>query len=159
MGLETKTKTIMGDKYVVTQFTARKGFRAAAELARIVGPTLATLMDNSEYEGKDATSAFGMQLPPGIFSSAVTMLMDRADPDLVEPIIDKLMDQTKVQVNCEGNAMELSNIMESHFAGKGLAKMLKWMEFSLEVQFKDFIGSLSENGRGELQLEDSPKAE
>jgi hypothetical protein len=128
--METKTKTIGGHTYQVTQLGALKARRLQVVLLRALGPAMAALVKS---DGTEDGLAKGL-----------AALAQSAREDDLDTLCDVFAGVTKVLIqtqtaNGPGTLpMDLAPIFDQHFAGRTLA-MDQWLAFSIQVSFSDFF--------------------
>lgn len=126
--IETREKTINGNKIEVTQFPARHALRYKCRLLRIIGPTIGALFEN--VKNLDEVKFTDQDLNIG---AAVKALVDRLDESEVLDLIIQLCQSTRF------NGKEMNTaLIDSEFSGN-LTLLYKIIYFILEVNFADFF--------------------
>lgn len=118
MGLESKTKSINGVEYTVTQLGAKEGRRLLTRLLKVAGPALG-----------EAAKAGGV-------GSALEKIALNLNPDDIDYFCETLERTTTVRQG-ERNP-RLSDISDLHFAGN-YGDEAKWLVFAMEVNFGSFL--------------------
>ena len=137
--IEQRESIINGDKYSVTQMTARRALRMKAKLIRVFGASLAQIFLPGSKKSMD-----GMSFSKEEAVKALQTLSAELDEDTFEQIIMQLL----IGVRKEG--VELNEaVIDLEFAGD-LATLFKVVWFVLEVNFASFfegigIGNLFDN--------------
>jgi len=138
MQQQPKTKVIGGHTYQVGVLPGRSGFAAYLELAKMLGPSLGSVLGRVKLDPKLGTDAqallaqlLSQELGP-IIEAAVTTLAGALDTPKVMEMVDKLAAVTLV----DGRAL----VVDGDFAGEAWL-MMQWLAFALEVNFGGFLSS------------------
>lgn len=129
--IETKTKTICGHQYEVTQFPAMIGLRKAIKLSKIIGPGIGKAVGDS---GSIANIMDG-EINIG---DAVASLVDRLDEHSTTAFILELFSMThreRKDLSADANFNEA-------FTGN-YGEMVQALSFILEVNYGSFFGALT----------------
>lgn len=135
--IESHTRTIGRHAYTVTQIKAKQGNAVLVRLAKLAGPTLASLFTGAESGPEDALDRVSVEGLGGAlraFSAGLT----EADLDW---LCSTFADCTTVETE-PGSIKPLRGIFDLHFAGAYL-EMFEWLAFCLEVNYADFFGALA----------------
>jgi hypothetical protein len=124
--LETRSKSIDGFEYRVTQLGAKQGRVVFTRLAKVLGQAMAD---------KD---------------NPIAALASSLDPGDVDYLCDTFAPVTTV--NIQGKEPRLSDIFDMHFAGK-YGPLLKWLGFCMEVNFGSFLDEMGINIAGQSLAE------
>ena len=106
MGVETKTRTIDGHKYVVTALLATPGFKIFNELLRILGPGLGGVI---QFEG-NAKNILKSEVTIGNFGPAIATLMDRYEDEKIQDIVKQFAELSTV------DGKPLKDVFDLHFS-------------------------------------------
>lgn len=132
MGKETTSKTIDGEEYTLHQLGAVKSNKLLWRLKRIVGPSLAALLNGAE-DGKGLESILNSKVD---FEEVLNGFYERATETEVEYVTSTLLSQ--VIHSGDGNLGETGKI-DLHFTG-ALSRMYKVLWEALKHEYSDFLG-------------------
>ena len=142
MGREITTKTIDGEEYSFHQLGAVKSNKLLWRLKRIVGPSLAGLLNGAKGEGLGAILESDVD-----FEEILNGFYERATEAEVEYVTSTILSQ--VHHSGDG-ALDSSGKIDIHFTG-ALSRMYKVLWEALKHEYADFLGesgivaSLSKN--------------
>ena len=131
MGKETTSKTIDGEEYTFHQLGAVKSNKLLWRLKRIVGPSLAALLNGAKGEGVAAIMEADVD-----FEEILNGFYERATEAEVEYVTSTLLSQ--VIHTGDGNLGESGKI-DLHFTG-ALSRMYKVLWEALKHEYSDFLG-------------------
>jgi hypothetical protein len=124
MAIETLTKIIGNNEYMVTQLPARRALRLQAKLVKLLGPSAALMIANASKDPENADDC----LP-----QAVTLIVNQLDEKTFDQLVIEMLQQTRK------NGMELNEkAVDSEFAGN-LNELFLVLQYVLEVNFGDFF--------------------
>ena len=140
MQLKSETRDIGGHKLVVTQLATGEGLRLFFKLAKLVGPSVGTLI--REWQGKSiqretvgkALTELINKLEWGEFNDFVQTFA-RNTKLIVAHVNEKTGDSEERRVSLE---QTIGNVA---FAGDYLA-LVQWLGFCLELNFASFFAGL-----------------
>ena len=139
MGKETTSKTIDGEEYTFHQLGAVKSNKLLWRLKRIVGPSLAALLNGANGDDKDKGKVKGIKdiLNSEVdFEEILNGFYERATEAEVEYVTSTLLSQ--VMHTGDGNLGESGKI-DLHFTG-ALSRMYKVLWEALKHEYSDFLG-------------------
>lgn len=139
--IENKEKTIGGNKYIVTQFPARRALKLKTRLLKLVAPSLFSAFGNS------GTNIMEAKVDSTMLKSAVSALVDRLDADEVEDLVISLLASTRREGK-ELNAAEFDRVFAGNFG-----EMYSALVFVLEVNFGSFLDQFRTGSPEESQAE------
>ena len=119
MALETKTKEIGGQKYVVTTFPAGRAFELLYELKDALGESFGSLLSSSA-------------------ESALARIGGKLNKQEAADLVLRLLELTSVGGTSEGFKRET---FDAHFAGR-IGHLFRVLAFVIEVNYEDFFGEL-----------------
>ena len=126
MSTRTQERKIGDHHYSVTQFTATTALEHLADLAKLAGPAMIMMGDDSEATlAEDAKEKAGEKI-----SAAVGALMAGLNKQTHVKLIKDLLQSTRVDSN--------PLVFDTHFMGK-IGHLFKVLMFVLEVNFSDFL--------------------
>jgi len=126
---KVKEKTINGNKYVVTKFTARKSVHVLWELGRTGIPAFVKAISSMEN-----IKSSNRSIDSDSLTKAFEMLFEKCDHDKIDYIIDELLSLTFV------NGQPLLPQLDLIFQGE-LDVMFKVLAFSFEANYGSFLGA------------------
>lgn len=140
---EAKTREIGGVRYRVSYLKTSKAQAMLSELAKLVGPALATLVGGASDKVPVASAEVAgllNKVKPDLLKQAVTELTARLDNDKVSKIVDDLRKVSQICVGeDEDKWISLEGaVYETNFMG-AMKAWAQWLQFALEVQFADFF--------------------
>lgn len=136
--VESKSKTIDGISYTVTQFPARRAFAIQARLIKTIGPALGAAV------GKGLKGEVDV-------AGALQKLADNVDPDALVALALELLQSTRAN----GKELGSDAAFDAAFSGK-LLHLYKVLAYVVEVNFADFFGA---GGIGGLVARFAPEAQ
>lgn len=133
MSIETKTRTIDGIDYRVTQLGAKQGRAIMVRLLQVVAPTL------SKLSGANITKIEDIELSQ--IGPALEALVAHANEEVLGELCSAFASRSSFR---DGqNWPELDRHFDMHFGGAYL-RMFKWLVFSIEVNYADFFDAFRE---------------
>jgi hypothetical protein len=147
MGLQTETRDIRGLTVRCTQLPARRAYALVPKLGAIMAPALAEL-ETSQIKDLGAVDL-----------SAVGPAFQRFFQALEDADADKLMMQllSSTSVIKDGDLFDLTSGAKIDQAFEGnLPALFQTLWFSVELNFADFIGAVSEMTPPEAAVKASP---
>ncbi len=132
MGRESTTKMIDGEEYSFYQLGAVKSNKLLWRLKRIVGPSLAGML-NGVKEAKGIESLLNADVD---FEEILNGFYERATEAEVEYVTSTLLSQ--VHHSGEG-ALDSEGKIDKHFTG-ALSRMYKVLWEALKHEYADFLG-------------------
>jgi hypothetical protein len=135
--VESKSKTIDGVNFTVTQFPARRAFAVQARLIKTLGPALGAAV------GKGVGGEVDL-------SAALQKLADNIEADTLVALAQELLASTRA----DGKELAGDAAFDMAFTGK-LLTLYKVLAFLVEVNFADFFGA---GGIGGLVARFAPEA-
>lgn len=143
MTLDTRSRTIAGTAYRVTQLGALEGTTLLVRLVKLLGPGVGSFIGGAGRGALNPASGADSVLAVGT-GEAIHELCARLDAAELASIIHIFAVQTVVVVSREQEP-RLSDLFDDHFAGRYDA-MLAWLRWCLEVNFASFFGAAGETG-------------
>ena len=131
MGREITTKVIDGETYEFYQLGAVASNKLLWRLKRIVGPSLAGLLNGAKGEGLESIMDSDVD-----FEEILNGFYDRATEAEVEYVTSTLLSQ--VAHSGDGNFDSIGKI-DKHFTG-ALSRMYKVLWEALKHEYSDFLG-------------------
>jgi hypothetical protein len=136
MGKETTSKTIDGEEYTFHQLGAVKSNKLLWRLKRIVGPSLAALLNGAEKDkgkGKGLESILNSKVD---FEEILNGFYERATEAEVEYVTSTLLSQV---MHSGDGALDDNGKIDKHFTG-ALSRMYKVLWEALKHEYSDFLG-------------------
>lgn len=131
MGRESTTKIIDGETYEFLQLGAVASNKLLWRLKRIVGPSLAALLNGTKGEGISAIMESDVD-----FEEILNGFYERATESEVEYVTSTLLSQ--VHHSGDG-ALDSAGKIDIHFTGH-LSRMYKVLWEALKHEYADFLG-------------------
>lgn len=132
MALETKTKTINGHQWQVTQWPGRHAMRMKVRLAKTFGPALGAAASGA-HSGMDT------DLSELDVSGIVSALVERVDESGFLSLVQDMLHQTLV----DNQDASSDAFFDQHFAGN-FGELYRGLGFVLEVNFGSFLTAAAE---------------
>lgn len=140
---EKRTITIGDSKYVIEQLGAWDSLKATHILGKVLSPAFAEMY---VADDKAAAEEWGRRLG-GIF--------DRLTDEDREALLKLFAKGTQVTTEQMGGAYQhLSDVFDSHFTGKRMAHLVKWVVEFARLNFSDFLDELKTLFQGETAPEE-----
>ena len=131
MGRENTTKVIDGETYEFYQLGAVASNKLLWRLKRIVGPSLAGLLNGAKGEGLESIMDSDVD-----FEEILNGFYERATEAEVDYVTSKLLSQ--VHHSGDG-ALDSEGKINKHFTG-ALSRMYKVLWEALKHEYSDFLG-------------------
>jgi hypothetical protein len=131
LGIETKSSTIDGVKYTVTQFPARKGFQLKVRIARLLAPALKSLLGS--FDIGNLTKLTNVDINPGMVGQAFGALFESSDPDDILRLVMELLRDTRR----EGQEID-DGVFDVAFAAN-YAHLYKVVAFVVSVNYSNLL--------------------
>jgi hypothetical protein len=129
--ISSKEKTILGQKYLCTQFTARRALKIKTKLFKLLGPSVSSFLGSAK--GKDFLNS---EINSDLLSKSVLLLIEKLDEDYVIDLILEILSSTR------RNGREIDTaLFDMEYAGN-FNELFKAIVFVLEVNFGDFLRGL-----------------
>lgn len=141
----TKSKTIDGLTFTVTQLPGMRGALLSWRLGEVLGPALLRALsgvkdlDSLKPDKLMETDVKDLGKLLESTSAGVEQLMAKFRPADLEALIRELCDDATVTEN--GQEMPLMRVFDLVMAGRP-ATVFKLIQFALEVNFQDFFGGV-----------------
>lgn len=137
-GPKTEEREIGRYTYRVTQLTAKPARQMLMRLINVIGPSFGAMFDGKASLTQILATDIGI-------GSGITQLTTRLTEDELEYVIGVLVREKTIAYHDSGKCPTLENqsSWDLHFTGE-LGEMFKVLAFSLEVNFKDFLGALKD---------------
>lgn len=124
MAIETFTKIICENEYMVTELPARRALRLQTKLVKLIGPSAALMVT---AVSKDESSA------DDCIPQCVALLVNQLDEKTFDQFVVEMLQQVRK------NGMELNEkTIDTEFAGN-LNELFLVLQYVLEVNFGDFF--------------------
>lgn len=131
MGRETETKTIDGEEYTFCQLGAVASNKLLWRLKRIIGPSLAGLLNGAKGEGLESIMDSDVD-----FEEILNGFYERATEAEVEYVTSTLLSQV---AHSGDGALDSNGKIDKHFTG-ALSRMYKVLWEALKHEYADFLG-------------------
>ena len=131
MGKEITSKTIDGEEYMFHQLGAVKSNKLLWRLKRIVGPSLAGLLNGAKGEGISAIMESDVD-----FEEILNGFYERATEAEVDYVTSTLLSQV---AHSGDGALDSNGKIDKHFTG-ALSRMYKVLWEALKHEYSDFLG-------------------
>jgi len=140
-----KTVEVGDDEYTIHVLPPTEALKLLGRIVKIIGEPFSELMRGAgeELDGDVERKAAAEKAAAEAIPLAARALCRRLDEDEVVAIIKKLMQS----VNYDNSPV--SRNFERHFQGR-LGHLMKVTYATLEVQYEDFLGAVSEMMNGDL---------
>ena len=130
---KVQKRVIGGVHYEITQLKTSAGFKMFRQVGTVVGPGFGGLASSGG-------SLLEMDIASEGFIKAVGLLLENYDSPVVDEIVRKMAEVTRVDPNGGDQFVPLPGVYEVHFQGK-MKALHQWLLFGLQVQFADFLES------------------
>lgn len=131
MGREIETKTIDGEEYTFCQLGAVASNKLLWRLKRIVGPSLAGMLNGAKGEGLESIMDSDVD-----FEEILNGFYERATEAEVEYVTSILLSQV---AHSGDGALDSNGKIDKHFTG-ALSRMYKVLWEALKHEYADFLG-------------------
>lgn len=122
MAVKTTEKQIGDNLYSTTTFTGTRGLQLLKRLTKVVGPSLAIMLEGGSEEAQENAD--------GVFVKAIKMLVENIDKDDVVALIKELVQNTKRN----GNTINF----DIDFAGE-YAELFQVVLFVVQENYGNFF--------------------
>lgn len=135
MAIETKNKEIKGHRITVSSFPGRKAVGLLAELTRLLGPALLSMLTGLGL-GKtiQAAKLKELDIDPKLLETAALSLVEKLNADNVVDLVLRLLACTTI----DGKAIN-DGVFDLEFAGEPVL-LFQIIGFVLEVNWGSFFG-------------------
>lgn len=131
MGIETRSKTIDGTKYTVTQFPARLGFRLKIRLARLLAPAIGPLLGG--VDASNLSKLADVDVNSAMTGKGFASLFETADPDVLLDLVLELLRDTRR----EGHEIDEA-LFDREFAAN-YGHLYKVLAFVISVNYANLL--------------------